>query len=204
MFLAIKDIKPTMQHLRIPHKGIVVDNVDPLKLQRVKCTITDLIDETDYDKLPWISKLESSFLGGSLNSGTFSVPEIGSEVQIVFPYNDIYFGFYDGVWSSSKTSLTEFHTDYPNTYGWKDGTGNIFIVNKITGDVQFTTSSGTYVLVTSAGKVTIQKGAENLTDLIHQLCTACENITTLTGIGVQPAINKPTFTVLKAKIGDFV
>lgn len=62
----------------------------------------------------------------------------------------------------------------------------------------------TTVEIFNNGKVKIYDGSENLTDLIKQLCEACESITTLTSIGPQPVINKGTFTALKTKIGAFV
>ena len=202
MFLALNDIKKTMRHLFIPHKGIVVDNDDPLKLKRIKCVITDILNETDVDSLPWVYQHNGS--SGSTTAESCYIPSVGDEVTITFPYNDIYFPFYSGSWASATTKTTEFDTGYPNVYGWKDSKGNIFKVNIVTSEVQFTHFSGTYLKLTTAGKVTVHKGAENLTDLIHQLCTASESITVLTGIGTQPVLNKATFTALKAKIGDFV
>ena len=52
-------------------------------------------------------------------------------------------------------------------------------------------------------KYYISNNAEDLIDLMVQFCTAVEGITVATGIGVQPIINKATFTTLKTKLSDF-
>lgn len=53
------------------------------------------------------------------------------------------------------------------------------------------------------GKVKIYNSGEELVSLLVDLCTACEGITTLTAIGIQPVINKGTFSSLKSKLGGF-
>jgi hypothetical protein len=156
MFIALKDLKLDDHHLSVPHRAVVVENNDPLKLRRVQCTITDLFDDTDLTALPWIYPLNNIFLGGSVDSDYCAIPEIGSELVVVFPFNDIYFPFYIGYWVSDNTKSTEFDTDYPDEYGWKDSTDNIFKVNKKTGNVTFTHSKGTIIKIDGAtGNVTI-------------------------------------------------
>jgi len=66
------------------------------------------------------------------------------------------------------------------------------------------------ILMTSDGKIKmygdkyyISNNAEDLIDLMVQFCEAAENITVATAIGVQPVLNKATFTALKAKLTAF-
>jgi hypothetical protein len=54
------------------------------------------------------------------------------------------------------------------------------------------------------GKISISNGSEDLTSLIKDLCDAASSITTVTAIGIQPTLNKSTFTALKSKIEAFV
>lgn len=61
----------------------------------------------------------------------------------------------------------------------------------------------TEVELNPTGKILMKNSANELIDLINQLCEACESITTLTALGVQPVINKAVFTALKNKIATF-
>ena len=150
-------------NLSVPHYGIVKDNNDPSKLGRVKVWIEGML-ELETTVLPWVSPLMSSFLGGSNNSGFFSVPEIDSQVVVTFPFDDIYFGFYIGYWLTPDTKVTTFDTNYPNVYGFKDSTGNIFKIDKTAGTVDFTHSSGTTIHIDSAGAVTVKSTSISLGD----------------------------------------
>jgi hypothetical protein len=101
------------------YKGIVVDNADPLKLGRVKVTISGLI-EGEASKLPWISQRSSTTLGGQSAKGTFFAPLIGAELEIEFKNDDIYSGEYIGYWQTPNTHNSAFDDKYPDKYGWVD------------------------------------------------------------------------------------
>lgn len=102
-----------------PYRGVVVDNDDPLLLGRVKCQVQGLI-EGDAANLPWIQQRSATMLGGQPNKGTFFTPSIGSELEIRFPYNDVYAGFYVGFWQTKDTHMKTFDDGYPNKYGFFD------------------------------------------------------------------------------------
>jgi hypothetical protein len=100
-------LKPVRALMR-PHKGIVVDNEDPKKLGRVKVQISGLL-EADKDALPWCSTL--------YDPSRFDVPEVGDELYVIFPWNDIYFPFALGYFHSEANTNTDLQDDYPNTFG---------------------------------------------------------------------------------------
>jgi hypothetical protein len=136
------------KNLQFPHKGIVKDNVDPLKLGGIKVEITGLLESEDATKLPWFYPYNSTFLGMSANAYMLmAVPEIDSEVTIIFPYEDIYFGFYVGSWISPNKPST-FDTDYPNVYGFIDSNGNFFKVNKTSTQVDININGPVVINVT--------------------------------------------------------
>ncbi len=118
--------------LDVPVKGVLVDNVDPKKLSRVKCSIEDIFPTgTDKELLPWISKWNPSGRGGAVDSGEFNVPDIGTELTIEHPFQkDPYFAFYTGYWQSATTHQGFFNEDYPFTWGWQDPSHNYFKVNR--------------------------------------------------------------------------
>lgn len=100
-------LKPT-KSLSRPHDGIVVDNVDPKKLGRVKCAIAGLL-EGDKENLPWVQ-----FLGKSSDS---DVPDLGARLYIVFPFNSIYFPVALGYWHNTANHGTAFDANYPKSVG---------------------------------------------------------------------------------------
>ena len=112
-------------------KGVVVDNNDPKKLGRVKISIPELFGENvEAENLIWVQPKLDSFQGGRIDISSFSVPEIGAELVVEFPNNDLYSAFYVGAWQSENTHQSEFNEDYPDSYGFRDKTGAGVFVNK--------------------------------------------------------------------------
>lgn len=148
-----------VDNLAIPQKGIVMDNQDPKKLGRVKCMVRGLIEgETRY--LPWCYPKNPYGLGGGGNeqpyNSSFSVPEVGTELEITFPYGDIYHPMYSCFWQSAETHQTGFDSDYPESYGFRDSTGNYIKVNKAQGYMKVKHGpSGSYFDIDRNGNVTI-------------------------------------------------
>ena len=115
-----------------PNKAKVVVNNDPRKLGRVKCVIKGVLEvsASEYEYLPWISPQNPYGLGGKPDCSGFSVPEIDSEVTVVFPSGDVYHPYYIGFWQSELTRSKLFDEDYPNVYGWLDSQVQWLRVNK--------------------------------------------------------------------------
>ena len=128
--------------------GVVVDNNDPKKLGRVKCTITNLLTGS-VETLPWIyPRYATNF--------NFVVPVVGDKLEIRFPYEDIHFGFWYGGWQDQANHITDFDTNYPETYGWKDDKNNKLILNKTLKKVDIELESGLKVsVIDSSGKAEI-------------------------------------------------
>jgi len=133
--------------------GVVVDVQDPQRLGRVRVRVPGLLD--GLDEYPWAHPLHPPGLGGDGQSGWFSVPELQSQVLVVFPYEDIYVPFYIGTPQFTSTHQTLFDTNYPERYGWTDGKGNHWYVDKATGEYRFVHQSGTQISVDSAGSVVV-------------------------------------------------
>lgn len=154
-----------------PYKGIVVDNDDPKKLGRVKCTIEGIFDNIDTESLPWIAPWNPSGLGGGDNLSFFSVPNIDSELIIEFPYKNPYAIFYTGYWQSEKTHQTLFDENYPKRYGWVDELDNYWFVDREEEHIKFHHSSGTRIEIFKDGNVQIETQDKVEID-IHGDCTA--------------------------------
>lgn len=142
--------------LSIPHRGVVDKNDDPKKIGRIKCTIPEIWDGIDVEKRPWIYPLFPPGLGGkSPGLSWFGVPVIGSELVVIFPFQDINFPFYIGFWPNPDNHNADFDEDYPDTYGWRDNDENYVKVNQKQGYIQIHHHSGTNVQIEDDGTVNI-------------------------------------------------
>lgn len=98
------------------HTGIVIDNDDPLKLGRIRVFIDNVL-EGEKDALPWCNPISPLSYGSSPELIDFSVPLVGSEVEIVFRGN-LYTPVYYGSRLSESTFFKNiFSSDYPNISG---------------------------------------------------------------------------------------
>ena len=68
-----------------PYEGVVTDNVDPLKLGRVRARVPGLLDEPDSD---WMLPM-GNVGAGTAQRGFFDVPAVESEVYVWFLGGDL-------------------------------------------------------------------------------------------------------------------
>lgn len=150
MLLKLNEWVKGNRNLRQPHRGTVKENIDPLKLGRLKIEVSNLLVGSTVD-LPWSYPQNPYGLGGASDSSGFSVPEIGSELIVVFPFDNIYAPVYSGYWQNALNHQTDFNESYPETYGFRDSTGTVFKINKNVGYVELVHQSGTKIMINTAG-----------------------------------------------------
>lgn len=68
------------------HRGIVVDNNDPLKLGRLKVRVDAAYGEQPVENLPWAWPCFA--YGGMSQMAIYTVPEVGAGVWVEFQYKD--------------------------------------------------------------------------------------------------------------------
>lgn len=108
MLIRVAEHMEPVRALTVPHQGTVVDNLDPNKLGRVKCTIPGIM-EAAKENLPWITTEQ--------DPSNMIIPEIGDVLKIEFPNNDVYTPVYVGYWNTKANLNPDFDADYPNTFG---------------------------------------------------------------------------------------
>jgi hypothetical protein len=145
MLIRLTDYMKAPNLLAKPYKGVVVDNVDPEKLSRVKCTIEGLLVGEVAD-LPWVSSTN--------DPNALDVPEIGDELKIVFPFNDIYSPEYEGYYHSQTNHNADFDTNYPETFGISKG-GLKALHNKETNQSDIIHPNGSTLKATDDGTLEI-------------------------------------------------
>lgn len=133
--------------------GTVEDNNDPKKLGRVKVHAAPYENLTT-EQLPWASPKLGSCGNSSTNCG-LNVPEVGSQVRIFFPSQDMTAPYYEGAELNETNRTTFFDEDYPNTYGYKDSKGNFIKVNKVQETIELQHSSTTNLKVAADGSAQV-------------------------------------------------
>lgn len=140
---------------KILFSGTVVTNNDPLQLGRVQVTIDQLYDNVAQASLPWAVPLLNPSLSATSTAGVFGVPDVGSILGVIMLNGDPKFPAYIGsLWTTANTKA-ESKTNYPNRYGFRDETGNVFIVDKTAGTVIFTHHTGSIVEFDNSGDIQI-------------------------------------------------
>lgn len=155
------------------HRAKVLDNNDPEHRGRIKVEVYPYLvgkvsasalklDGIELAYLPWATPAFGLFSGAGVGDnggyGSFCVPEVNSFVFVFFEANDIYSIVY---FAEAQTKVhgipDEAELDYPYTKVWKTKGGISIVINDNPDDeyLQITHPSGTTVLISDAGNVTI-------------------------------------------------
>ncbi len=114
----IIDTAKLQNNTDIPKFGIVVDNMDPDELGKIKVTIPGIF-EGSSDQLPWIRrKNDTAFCGD--DAELFDVPAIGSVVEVKWNYDENT-PMYSGAPNSKKHTSNVFTNNYPYEGGIRFG-----------------------------------------------------------------------------------
>lgn len=132
--------------------GIVEDNKDPMHLGRIKVRVDGLHSKKmQTSDLPWI--MNTRFFSSASGQGNVEIPDISSKCWVMFVDDNIYNGLYLGCLPNITEELL---TDYPNSYGYIDRSGSLFVANTNTDNYMFQHVSGTTFLVDAKGNLKIQ------------------------------------------------
>lgn len=158
-FIPIYNVAKFQNYKDSPKIAKVINNNDPKMLGRIKVELPGMYEPKDSQasNLPWIRRMQDTFLCGS--GEMFSVPEEGSYVELIWPYDNRN-AFYRGLPYGEKNKTGFFTEDYPNEWGFTDGTF-VFKVNKITHE--FIICDNTISIIRDKeGKVTINANEANI------------------------------------------
>lgn len=136
--------------------GVVVDNVDPMGLSRIKVRIPDLF-EPDHGPVPWIGPHKKSPFGIGANFGVYGSPAIGAKVRVKLQNNDPHYALYEADEYDKGVANAKFKS--PKTWGFKDPGGSELFVNYETQQWEFTHSSGLSLKYDGNGNCTLTSPA---------------------------------------------
>lgn len=128
--------------------GTVTENVDPLGLGRIQVNIPELFDSSKGE-VPWVGPHKFSPFGIGPNYGVYGSPYVGSEVRVKFQNGDPHYGLAEASEYSKANANPKFKD--PQTWGFKDPSGNELFVNMESGAWEFTHSSGSSVKYDQTG-----------------------------------------------------
>jgi phage baseplate assembly protein gpV len=94
------------------YSGVVVDNNDPRKLDRVRARVPLVFDGIDDQFLPWCIPTNNRDAGP--RSGTCDIPSVGSSVRIRFAGGSVDHPEYSDYLVDESCVLVEKLTNYPN------------------------------------------------------------------------------------------
>lgn len=160
--------------------AIVVDNDDPIRLQRIRVVAEGSFEAINRFNLPWVLKMNPCFLGGSTSSESVNVPELNSKVWICFPFANNEMPAYGPYPYTNTTHTGEFDEDYPNVYGFVDSIGTKAKVNKATGNRSFETKNFSAV-VDASGKLKIDATETEISGGINFIIGASGSFLSLDG-----------------------
>jgi Type VI secretion system/phage-baseplate injector OB domain len=90
-------------------QGWVINNMDPMQLQRVKVRVHDLHDDIADTDLPWFTPYQLAAFSGNANVGDHGpIPQVGTKVWVKFTDNSQYHGVYGGGVANSQNQVPEF------------------------------------------------------------------------------------------------
>ena len=104
------------EELEKKYLGIVEDVDDPLRIGRVKARIDWLFGDIPAEDLPWMNPKHAMFFGTGGQCGQFSVPKVGSMIEIWFNDNNIYSPEYRCLQELSKDAKQMLAKEYHGTH----------------------------------------------------------------------------------------
>ena len=168
----VSDLEPKRFDLSM-WTGEVIDNIDPMKLGRVKVRIFGMYEDLDRSVIPWALS-ETTYLGASTSN--LVVPPIGSTIRGYFengdPYKPIYSGIvcykrplvsseesFNGSTSPGDSILDDAvnDLDYPSTMVlMKTDEGEGDTLNRKNGQMKITHRSGLKIQIDPNGSILIE------------------------------------------------
>lgn len=138
--------------------GVVVDNNDPEKLQRIKARCRELHYNYPDEALPWLRPSNTNGPQGNSSGGVGGValPVVGSRVYVIMDKDDGNFGAWSIAPSALDLKVDELIArDYPHCYGHIDRSGTLTLVNTERDTRLMVHPSGTTFSIDGKGHVKI-------------------------------------------------
>jgi phage baseplate assembly protein gpV len=130
--------------------GTVVQNVDPLNLDRVKVNVPRLYTGAEKD-LPWVAPFKPNAVTGQGEGfGTYGSPAIGSSVIILLQAGDPHYPVYVAGLGKKANGFFPSGT----SWGFQDKFGNKVRFNEAK-EIRVESAAGVHIVISPAGAVSL-------------------------------------------------
>lgn len=147
-FSGIQDVAKTTDYSTQFFVGTVVENQDPLGINRIKVSVPGLF-EPSLGAVPWLAPFKFSSFGVGPSHGVYGAPAVGSSVVVVLQNGDVHYPLYLASLYSTKDANPEYKN--PSVWGFVDPSGNKLKVSMDSQDWEFTHSSGVRISIDAQG-----------------------------------------------------
>ncbi len=143
---------PSDQRFYGKYRGVVVNNIDPMQIGRVQVSVPDIGPIPSSWALPCMP-------AAGINTGVFTVPQIGSGVWVEFEQGDSDYPIWvGGFWGSAAETPVMAKTVPPGVNGVTIQTtlGNSIVISDVpgpTGGIRMQTTTGATISVSDVGIV---------------------------------------------------
>jgi Type VI secretion system/phage-baseplate injector OB domain len=148
----IDAVTPSTTRYYGKYRGVVVNNIDPLQIGRVQVSVPDIGPIPSSWALPCLP-------ASGINTGVFTVPQVGAGVWVEFEQGDVDHPIWvGGYWGSAAETPVMAKTVPPGVNGVTIQTtlGNSIVVSDVpgpTGGIRMTTTTGAMISVSDVGIV---------------------------------------------------
>jgi hypothetical protein len=160
--LNIEDLEGTGLSKDRTYIGIVVDNNDPRKLDRVTVRIPEIFEGIEDSHLPWA--IPSNNRDATSKSGVCDIPPVGAKVRIKFQKGSIDHPEYTDYLVDEGCILEEKLENYPFKKVRKFSNGTYVVLDTQTNEIYLYHKGGNVVLdiVDADVKLTVKNGSLNV------------------------------------------
>ena len=141
--------------------GVVVENNDPLHLQRLRIRVSEWHTDVPDAQLPWFTPEKLDAWGSTATAGSFGPPLIGSKMWVKLHNGDAHSPVYMGYIRDTDRVVPQSTPNYPHRVGFETGSNDYFYLDRQSGDTTFVHRTNTKWFITgSSGRFT-ENLAEN-------------------------------------------
>lgn len=144
--------------------GIVVDDKDPEKNERIKVRVKGIHDDISDEDLPWARSNRSGASSNGGDTGSIGpIPKKGTAVSLRYPDDSMYNGIYSSTATGDKQQSAELYqgkdttgNDYPHVSSNIDTSGNRVTYNNKKDTIDIEHVSGTHYSIDGKGHMSIK------------------------------------------------